>query len=35
VDDEITADRTAWQELRQELDGRLFVDMQRLMLPVA
>jgi hypothetical protein len=33
--DEITADRTAWQELRQELDGRLFVDMQRLMLPVA
>jgi CpXC protein len=35
VYDEIVADRSAWQSLREEMDGRLFVDMQRLMLPVA
>jgi hypothetical protein len=33
--DEVAADRAGWQSLREELDGRLFVDMQRLMLPVA
>jgi hypothetical protein len=33
--DEIAADKTGWQALRDELSGRLFVDMQRLMLPVA
>ncbi len=33
--DEIAADKTGWKELRDELSGRLFVDMQRLMLPVA
>jgi hypothetical protein len=32
---EIAADRSGWQPLRDELAGRLFVDMQRLMLPVA
>jgi hypothetical protein len=33
--DEIAADTTGWNALREELEGRLFVDMQRLMLPVA
>jgi hypothetical protein len=33
--DEVAADRKGWQALRDELTGRLFVDMQRLMLPVA
>ena len=33
--DEVGADRTTWQALREELAGRFFVDMQRLMLPVA
>jgi hypothetical protein len=33
--DEVAGDRRGWQALREELDGRIFVDMQRLMLPVA
>jgi CpXC protein len=33
--DEIAADRTGWQPLREELTGRFVVDMQQLMLPVA
>ena len=33
--DEIAADRKGWQTLRDELSGNLFIDMQRLMLPVA
>jgi CpXC motif protein len=33
--DEVAGDRSGWQALRDELDGRIFVDMQRLMLPVA
>jgi hypothetical protein len=33
--DDIAADRAGWQPLREDLAGRLFVDMQRLMLPVA
>lgn len=33
--EEIAADTTAWQPLREEIGGQLFVDMQRLMLPVA
>lgn len=33
--DEIAADKTGWQPLRDELSGRCFVDMQRLMLPVS
>jgi hypothetical protein len=32
---EIAANRAGWQPLRDELSGGLFVDMQRLMLPVA
>jgi hypothetical protein len=32
---EIAADRGGWQPLRDELAGKFFVDMQRLMLPVA
>ena len=33
--DEIAGDRKGWQTLRDELVGNLFIDMQRLMLPVA
>jgi hypothetical protein len=33
--DEIAADRKRWQPLRDELTGRLFVDMQLFLLPVA
>jgi hypothetical protein len=33
--DEIAADHAGWHELREALAGRLFIDMQRLMLPVA
>jgi hypothetical protein len=33
--DEIANDKAGWKPLREELQGRLFVDMQRLMLPVA
>jgi hypothetical protein len=33
--DEISADQVGWKALRDELQDRLFVDMQRLMLPVA
>jgi hypothetical protein len=33
--DDVAADKTGWKELRDDLSGHLFVDMQRLMLPVA
>jgi hypothetical protein len=32
---EIATDKTDWQPLRQEMESQLFVDMQRLMMPVA
>jgi hypothetical protein len=33
--DDIAADKAGWQPLRDEMTKQLFIDMQRLMLPVA